>query len=535
MALAFAPSSLLLGATTYVTTDIAALPLLWVLPLAIYLLSFIIAFGRWPVALQRVATAATLPLVLLVMFFMVSRYQPRNWVTALWHFAVLFVVALACHGELAISRPSPRRLTGFYLLISVGGVLGGLANALIAPFVFRSLVEYPLAMALACVLVAGARPRRVGTRARLLAVALPLGIILSALVLYSESLSLQVDTAFIIRVFNPGSHAITTWINPTERLLKKLLTYGAPLWRARCCGGARSPSARPWRACSSWRASWTRATARRSGGCAAFSACSASRATATRRATRSCATARRCTAARPMTRSGAASPVLLSSCGPDRAPVRRAPAPLPVTAHRGDRPWHGHAGRLRAARRRDHLLRDRQARARPRIRPRVLHLHDGRHRARCQPARGAGRCAGAARAGQEGAAGERYDLIVVDAFSSDAIPVHLLTREALQLYLECWRLRRARPAHLEPLSGARAGGGQSRRGRGARRSPDRGRRIRGSRRRHPVHMGGPGPDGRCAGGLAKDERWSAEGLEPDPRVGVWTDDFHNLLSVLKWR
>ena len=160
VALAFAPSSLLLGVTTYVTTDIAALPLLWVLPLAIYLLSFIIAFGRWPPALHRVVRAATLPLALLVMFFMISHYQPRSWVTVLWHFLLLFVVSLACHGELAIGRPSPRHLTEFYLLISVGGVLGGIANALIAPLVFNSLLEYPLAMALACVLVAGARASR---------------------------------------------------------------------------------------------------------------------------------------------------------------------------------------------------------------------------------------------------------------------------------------------------------------------------------------------------------------------------------------
>ena len=156
VALAFAPSSLLLGTTTYVTTDIAALPLLWVLPLAIYLLSFILAFGRWPAALHRIVKAATLPLVVLVLFFMISLYQPRNWVTALWHLLMLFVVALACHGELARDRPAPERLTEFYLLISVGGVLGGLVNALIAPVIFRSLLEYPLAMILACVLVASA-------------------------------------------------------------------------------------------------------------------------------------------------------------------------------------------------------------------------------------------------------------------------------------------------------------------------------------------------------------------------------------------
>src|SRR5262245_22143600 len=187
VALALVPSSLLLGTTTYVTTDIAALPLLWVLPLAIYLLSFILAFGRWPVALHRAACALTVPLVLLVMFFMVSRYQPRNWVTTLWHFALLFVVSLACHGELAMSRPAPRFLTGFYLLISVGGVLGGLANALIAPVVFRSLLEYPLAMALGCALVASARASRRERRPRIVSAALPIGVALLAFVLYSES------------------------------------------------------------------------------------------------------------------------------------------------------------------------------------------------------------------------------------------------------------------------------------------------------------------------------------------------------------
>ena len=133
VALAFVPSSLLLGATTYITTDIAAVPLLWVLPLAIYLLSFILAFGRWPARAPPGRRAATLPVVLLAIFLMVSRLQPRIWITVLWHLLVLLVVALACHGALALDRPSPRHLTEFYLLISVGGVLGGLFNALIAP------------------------------------------------------------------------------------------------------------------------------------------------------------------------------------------------------------------------------------------------------------------------------------------------------------------------------------------------------------------------------------------------------------------
>ena len=66
------PSSLLLGVTTYITTDIAAVPLLWVLPLAIYLLTFILAFGRWPRVLHRAVVAITLPVVLVVIFLMVS-------------------------------------------------------------------------------------------------------------------------------------------------------------------------------------------------------------------------------------------------------------------------------------------------------------------------------------------------------------------------------------------------------------------------------------------------------------------------------
>ena len=129
-ALAFVPSSLLIGATTYITTDIAAVPLLWVLPLAIYLLSFILTFGRWTAWLQRVVVTATVPVILVVFFLMLSGFKQRMWITVLWHFALLFVVALACHGKLALTRPSSRHLTQFYLLLSVGGVLGGLFNAL---------------------------------------------------------------------------------------------------------------------------------------------------------------------------------------------------------------------------------------------------------------------------------------------------------------------------------------------------------------------------------------------------------------------
>src|SRR5262249_6099075 len=162
IALAFVPSSLLIGSTTYITTDIAAVPLLWVMPLAIYLLTFILAFGPWPARMHRAVVAGMGPFVLVAFFLMLSGFKQRIWIPVLWHFLLLFVVALACHGELALTRPPARHLTQFYLLLSVGGVLGGLASALIAPMVFRSLLEYPLAMALGCLLVVRASGGRAG-------------------------------------------------------------------------------------------------------------------------------------------------------------------------------------------------------------------------------------------------------------------------------------------------------------------------------------------------------------------------------------
>ena len=119
---------------------------------------------------------------------MVAATPERIWVTVLWHFGVLFVIALGCHGALALDRPAPRHLTEFYLLISVGGVLGGLFNALLAPLIFSSLIEYPLVMVLACVLLRADRGDAglgLGTGAWRAAVAV-LVIAALALVLYSE-------------------------------------------------------------------------------------------------------------------------------------------------------------------------------------------------------------------------------------------------------------------------------------------------------------------------------------------------------------
>ncbi len=157
LALSLVPSSLLLGVTTYVSSEVTPMPLLWVVPLALYLLTFVLVFAprnplplRWMVRLQPpliVATAATL---------LCSEAGMREVLLfGSLHLVAFFVTAMVCHGQLAADRPAPSQLTEFYLWMSLGGVVGGLFSALVAPVIFRSVLEYPLMMAAACML----RPR----------------------------------------------------------------------------------------------------------------------------------------------------------------------------------------------------------------------------------------------------------------------------------------------------------------------------------------------------------------------------------------
>lgn len=175
--LALVPSSMLLGVTTYLSTDIAAIPLLWVVPLALYLLSWIVVFARAPLVPHQ-TLVWLLPFVVLGQTFVFNIVALRPvWVLLLLHLAVFFLVALVCHGELARDRPSPRHLTEFYLWISLGGALGGMYNALVAPLIFSVPFEYPLALVLACLVVPAVRsPERLTLN--WLDVWLPLGLMM---------------------------------------------------------------------------------------------------------------------------------------------------------------------------------------------------------------------------------------------------------------------------------------------------------------------------------------------------------------------
>jgi hypothetical protein len=180
--LALVPSSFLLGVTAYITTDVAGIPLFWVLPLGLYLASFTLVFARRP-PLSHALVVRTLPfgLTATVMMLVMQASTPILLIVTV-HLATLLLASMACHGELAKDRPSAAHLTEFFLWVSVGGVLGGVANGLVAPAVFDRIVEYPLAMVLAAyfgrVPAKTSAPSRIDWGFGLLTGALTLGLVL---------------------------------------------------------------------------------------------------------------------------------------------------------------------------------------------------------------------------------------------------------------------------------------------------------------------------------------------------------------------
>ena len=536
VALAFVPSSLLLGVTTYITTDLAAVPLLWVLPLTIYLLTFILAFGRWPRPLHRLVVATTLPLALLVIFLMVSNLPERIWVTVLWHLSLLFVVALAAHGELALDRPASRHLTEFYLLIAFGGVLGGLFNALLAPLVFRSLIEYPLAMVLACVLLLAPRAPTPGLGPGAIRGLALLGLAVAlALVLYSESITLRIDFAFVARMFELPGKWVGRWLDPAESFVNRALIYAPPLvlaWLLRRRPLHLGVALAAVLAISGYVDARKNDQIRQSR--SFFGVVRISRDhdekgyTELRHGTtlhgrQSLEPARR---AQPLSYYQPKGPV-----GQLFEELDRRPPPLSIAviglgtgtlaayARPGDRVTFYEIDRLVRDVAFDPAYFTYAADARDRAVSVRVEMGDARIRLevvkRERPL-------------------ERYDVILVDAFSSDAIPVHLLTREAFRLYFDRLAPRGILALHisnrylrLEPVVANLAEDGRYA---AMLQHGDTGD-IRGAAEASWAILGRRPDD---FGTLATDRRWTETSLTPQPAVGIWSDDFHNLLSVFKW-
>lgn len=172
LALAAIPASLVLGATQFITADVAVVPLFWVVPLAAYLLSFALAFSRWTWLPERFWAVALAVLALMVaLSFWVPTFSYAPFLLSL-HPLVVLSAGMVCHRRLAALAPRPSRLTEFYLWVAAGGVLGGAFNAVAAPVIFPDIIEYPLAIVAAC-LAAPLAARGHDKRSRVLDFALP--------------------------------------------------------------------------------------------------------------------------------------------------------------------------------------------------------------------------------------------------------------------------------------------------------------------------------------------------------------------------
>ena len=152
IALALVPSALLLGVTQHLATDVVSAPFLWVAPLTLYLTTFIAAFSTRPVGSAWLWGAMSSLIVLLVLVLSLAEVRYPILPVALLHLAAFTALAMMCHTRLAASRPGPAHLTEYFVCVSLGGVLGGAAAALVAPAVFSSILEYPLAIAAAVLL-----------------------------------------------------------------------------------------------------------------------------------------------------------------------------------------------------------------------------------------------------------------------------------------------------------------------------------------------------------------------------------------------
>lgn len=501
--LGFVPSSLMLSVTTYLSTDIAAIPLLWVIPLALYLLTFILVFARRPPIPHHVMTAV-LPLVMLpLVLVLAARANEPLGLVMTTHLVAFFVASMVCHGELARDRPAPRHLTSFYLWLSLGGVLGGAFTALGAPLVFDRVVEYPLMLVAACLVPSLAAPVAASRSSRLLDLAVPAALGVAALALIRmlatgdpATAAARAGLVFGVLVFAclfSARRPVRFGLGIGAILLASSLYEGAEgrllLQQRSFFGIHRVTIDRPARHHILLHGT-------------------------TLHGMQSLDPARR---REPLTYFHADGPLgqLFRAVGGTRgrvAVVGLGAGSLACHAQPGQR-WTFYEIDPVVER----IARDRRF---------FTFLAD------CQPE--APVVLGDARLSLAGAPDGAYTLLILDAYSSDAPPVHLITREALALYL-----RKLAPGgilafnisnrhlDLEPVLGRLAAD------------------ARLTALTQDDDVSGAGTTGKLPsqwmimarspadfGPLGQDPRWQPPGVDPG---AVWTDSFSSLLSVFRWR
>ncbi len=180
IALAAIPSGLVIAVTAHLTTDIAAAPFLWVVPLALYLLTFVAVFRERPFFAHATVVRLT-PFVVAPLAVSLIGGEKVYWVVTIALNLVAFtMLTLTCHGELYAIRPKPQRLTEFYLCTSAGGVIGGAFAGLAAPLLFNGNYEYPILIAAALLCMPGTLA---GGARKILTEALPWLVLSAALAL----------------------------------------------------------------------------------------------------------------------------------------------------------------------------------------------------------------------------------------------------------------------------------------------------------------------------------------------------------------
>lgn len=189
--LAFVPTALLVAVTAHISTDIAAAPFLWVIPLAIFLLTFVLVFRERPLIPYYLLVAFLPALIVFVAADWLIRGLLPMWALVILHLVTFFAATMTAHSRLYAIRPAADRLTEFYLWMSFGGVLGGAFAGLAAPYIFPTILEYPILLVLALAILI--RPERVsGAQIKLSIGLLAVGAAF-ALYAYNTGLSLPLD------------------------------------------------------------------------------------------------------------------------------------------------------------------------------------------------------------------------------------------------------------------------------------------------------------------------------------------------------
>jgi hypothetical protein len=232
--LAMLPSTLMLGVTTHLSTDVASIPLLWVVPLAVYLGSFVLAFARRSRAIPVTATRLAVALGLVEVLVALCGPLLPIYISITSSILMLAAVAYAAHARLAVDRPDAAQLTLFYLVVAAGGVLGGLLNGFVAPVVFSSVLEYPIALTAVPLLLVGVLSLRSGRLTRQVRTnwvrAISIAMVVCMVVLgLRAGITLQATHLLVVSVLILVTLAVG-WVlaqHPALALIAVLFLYGS--------------------------------------------------------------------------------------------------------------------------------------------------------------------------------------------------------------------------------------------------------------------------------------------------------------------